>query len=152
LTNTTPDIGRGNFTGNGFFNNGYGGVLPNLVLTGGTAYGGGFSVNTGYFPWQNSNPTYSYRDTITKTLRNHTLIFGASSIFAQKNEPSVGNNQGTVTFNTSSAVTTGNAFADLLTARIGSFRRPPRSRSTITVTKLWSLSSRTTGGPLPSSP
>jgi Carboxypeptidase regulatory-like domain/TonB-dependent Receptor Plug Domain len=121
LTNTTPDIARTNFTGNGFFNNGYGGVLPNLVVTGGTAYGGGFSVDTGYFPWQNSNPTYSYRDTLTKTLRNHTLIFGASSIFAQKNEPSVGFNQGTVTFNTSSAVSTGNAFADLLTARIGQF-------------------------------
>jgi hypothetical protein len=121
LTNTTPDIARTNFTGNGFFDNGYGGVLPSIVLTGGTAYEGGFTVNTGYFPWQNSNPTYSYRDNITKTLRNHTLIFGASSIFAQKNEPSVGNNQGTVTFNTSSAVTTGNAFADLLTARIAQF-------------------------------
>ena len=121
LTNTTPGISRASFTGNGFFNNGYGGVLPSLVVTGGTAYGGGFSVNTGYFPWQNSNPTYSYRDTITKTVGSHTLIFGASSIFAQKNEPSVGNNQGTVTFNTSSSVTTGNAFADLLTARIGQF-------------------------------
>ena len=121
LINTTPGIARTNFTGNGFFDNGYGGVLPSIVLTGGTAYEGGFSVNTGYFPWQNSNPTYSYRDTITKTLRNHTLIFGASSIFAQKNEPSVGDNQGTVTFNTSSTVTTGNAFADLLTARIAQF-------------------------------
>jgi hypothetical protein len=121
LINTTPGIARTNFTGNGFFDNGYGGVLPSIVLTGGTAYEGGFSVDTGYFPWQNSNPTYSYRDTITKTLRNHTLIFGASSIFAQKNEPSVGDNQGTVTFNTSSTVTTGNAFADLLTARIAQF-------------------------------
>jgi hypothetical protein len=121
LINTTPGIARTSFTGNGFFDNGYGGVLPSIVLTGGTAYEGGFSVDTGYFPWQNSNPTYSYRDTITKTLRNHTLIFGASSIFAQKNEPSVGDNQGTVTFNTSSTVTTGNAFADLLTARIAQF-------------------------------
>jgi hypothetical protein len=121
LINTTPGIARTDFTGNGFFDNGYGGVLPSIVLTGGTAYEGGFSVDTGYFPWQNSNPTYSYRDTITKTLRNHTLIFGASSIFAQKNEPSVGDNQGTVTFNTSSTVTTGNAFADLLTARIAQF-------------------------------
>jgi hypothetical protein len=121
LTNNTPDISRANFTGNGFFNNGYGGVLPSIVLTGGTAYGGGFTVNTGYFPWQNSNPTYSYRDNITKTLKNHTLIFGASSIFAQKNEPSVGNNQGTYTFNTSSAVSTGNAFADLLIGNIAQF-------------------------------
>ena len=121
LTNNTPDISRANFTGNGFFDNGFGGVLPSIVLTGGTAYEGGFSVNTGYFPWQNSNPTYSYRDNITKTLKNHTLIFGASSIFAQKNEPSVGNNQGTYTFNTSSAVSTGNAFADLLSGSIAQF-------------------------------
>jgi hypothetical protein len=121
LINTTKGIDRSNFTGNGFFQNGYFGVLPSISLTGGTAYEGGFSVNTGYFPWENSNPTYSYRDTITKTLRNHTFIFGASSIFAQKNEPNVGNNQGSLTFNTSSAVSTGNAFADLLTARIGQF-------------------------------
>jgi hypothetical protein len=121
LTNTTPDINRGNFTGNGFFANGYGGVLPSLVLTGGATYGGGFSVNTGYFPWQNSNPTYSYRDALTKTLKNHTLIFGVGTIFAQKNEPSVGNNQGTVTVSTSSTVTTGNSFADLLQGRIAQF-------------------------------
>ncbi len=121
LTNNSTNIARTNFTGNGFFDNGFGDVLPSIVLSGGTAYEGGFTVNTGYFPWQNSNPTYSYRDNITKTLKNHTLIFGASSIFAQKNEPSVGNNQGTYTFNTSSAVTTGNAFADLLTGSIGQF-------------------------------
>ena len=42
-------------------------------------------------------------------------------IAAQKNEPSTGNNQGTFTFSTSSAVTTGNAFADLLTGSIGQF-------------------------------
>ncbi len=121
LTNTTPAINRGNFTGNGFFANGYGGVLPSLVLTGGATYGGGFTVNTGYFPWQNSNPTYSYRDALTKTLKNHTLIFGVGTIFAQKNEPSVGNNQGTVTVSTSSTVTTGNSFADLLQGRIAQF-------------------------------
>ena len=121
LINTTPDIGRQNYTGNGFFNNGYGGVLPSITVTGGTSYGGGFNVDTGYFPWVNSNPTFSYRDTITKTLGRHTLIFGASTIFAQKNEPSQGNNQGSLTFNTSSSVSTGNAFADLLTARIGQF-------------------------------
>ena len=121
LTNNSNVTARTNFTGNGFFDNGFGGVLPSIVLTGGTAYEGGFSVNTGYFPWQNSNPTYSYRDNITKTLRNHTLIFGASSIFAQKNEPSVGNVQGTYTFSTSSGVTTGNAFADLLTGSVGQF-------------------------------
>jgi len=121
LTNLSPDIGRQDFTGNGFFDNGYGGVLPSIGIGGGTAYGGGFAVSTGYFPWQNSNPTYSYRDDLTKTIKNHTLIFGASFIAAQKNEPSVGFNQGSFSFSTSSTVTTGNAFADLLTGKIASF-------------------------------
>jgi Carboxypeptidase regulatory-like domain/TonB-dependent Receptor Plug Domain len=121
LTNISTGIGRQDFAGNGFFDNGFAGVLPSISVGGGTAYGGGFNVGTGYFPWQNSNPTYSYRDTLTKTLKNHTLIFGASFIAAQKNEPSTGNNQGTFNFSTSSTVTTGNAFADLLTAKISSF-------------------------------
>jgi Carboxypeptidase regulatory-like domain/TonB-dependent Receptor Plug Domain len=121
LTNISSNIGRSGFTGNGFFDNGYGGVLPSIAVTGDSAYGGGFSVNTGYFPWQNSNPTYSYRDDLTKTLNRHTLIFGVSFIAAQKNEPSVGNNQGTFTFSNSSAVTTGNAFADMLTGQVSKF-------------------------------
>ena len=121
LTNISTGIGRENFTPGGFFDNGYGGVLPSINVSGGTAYSGGFSVNTGYFPWQNSNPTYSYRDDLTKTLSKQTLLFGVSLIAAQKNEPSIGNNQGTLTFSTSSAVTTGNAFADLLTGNIGQF-------------------------------
>ena len=121
LLNISPGIGRENFTAGGFFNNGYGGVLPSIVLTGGTAYSGGFTVNSGYFPWKNSNPTYTYRDGLTKTLNKQTLLFGATFIAAQKNEPSTGNNQGTLTFSTSSTVTTGNAFADLLTGGIAQF-------------------------------
>jgi hypothetical protein len=121
LTNISTNIGRSGFSGNGFFNNGYGGVLPSIAVNGDSAYGGGFTVNTGYFPWQNSNPTYSYRDDLTKTLNRHALIFGVSFIAAQKNEPSVGNNQGTFTFSNSSAVTTGNAFADMLTGQVSSF-------------------------------
>jgi hypothetical protein len=121
LTNISPGIGRQDFTGNGFFNNGYGNVLPSISIGGGTAYSGGFAVSTGYFPWQNSNPTYSYRDDLTKTLKKHTLIFGASFIAAQKNEPSVGLNQGSFGFSTSSTVTTNNAFADLLTGKVASF-------------------------------
>src|SRR5271155_1532943 len=121
LINISPGIGRENFTAGGFFNNGFGGVLPSIILTGGTAYSGGFTVNSGYFPWKNSNPTYTYRDGLTKTLNKQTLLFGGTFIAAQKNEPSTGNNQGTLTFSTSSTVTTGNAFADLLTGSIGQF-------------------------------
>ncbi len=128
LLNTTTNIGRQDFNVNGFFNNGFGGVLPWINVTGGSAYSGGFSANTGYFPWKNSNPTYTYRDNVTKTLKNQTLIFGATLIAAQKNEPSVGNNagvptQGTLTFSTSSTVTTGNPFADLLTGRVAEFQQ-----------------------------
>ncbi len=121
LINTTPGIGRQDFTGTGFFNNGYGNVLPNIDVSGNSAYAGGFGVNTGYFPWQNSNPTYSYRDNLTKTVRSQTLIFGASYVAAQKNEPSVGNPQGTYNFNSSSVVSTKNSFADLLIGRVSSF-------------------------------
>ena len=53
-------------------------MLPSITLSGGTAYSGGFSVDTGYFPWKNSNPTYSYRDDLTKTLSKQTLLFGVS--------------------------------------------------------------------------
>ena len=56
LINISPGIGRANFTPGGFFDNGYGGVLPSIDLTGGTAYGGGFSVNTGYFPGRTRIP------------------------------------------------------------------------------------------------
>lgn len=121
LSNISTGLGRQNFTGNGFFNNGYGGVLPSISLVGGAPYGGGFTVNSGYFPWANSNPTYSYRYELTKTLNTQTIIAGASMIAAQKNEPSVGNNEGTFTFSTSSAVTTGNSFADMLLGRVAQF-------------------------------
>ena len=121
LTNTTTNIGRTGFTGDGFFDNGYGNVLPSISVAGNAAYGGGFNVTTGYFPWQNSNPTYSFRDDLTKILKRHTMIFGASFIAAQKNEPSTGNNQGTFYFSNSAANTTGNAFADLLTGQVAKF-------------------------------
>ena len=121
LLNTTKGIDRANFTGQGFFNNGYDGVLPWINVSGGTAYGSGFNVNTGYFPWMNSNPTYTYRDNVTKTLNKQSLIFGATFIAAQKNEPGVANTQGTYSFSASSAVSTGNPFADLLTGQVASF-------------------------------
>lgn len=122
LTNISPATDRGTFAGNGFFNNGYGGVLPSINITD-PHYGvnSNIVVGTGYFPWKNSNPTYTYRDQLTKTLKQHTFIFGASFIAAQKNEPSTGNNQGTFSFNNFSGVTTDNGFADLLTARVAQF-------------------------------
>ncbi len=43
-----------------------------LRLANSNAYGGGFSADTGYFPWKNANPVYTYRDNVTKIVGNHT--------------------------------------------------------------------------------
>lgn len=115
------NLGRSGFTGTGFFDNGFGNVLPSINLVGGSTYGGGMAITTGFFPWKNSNPTYSFRDDLTKTSGKHTFIFGANLIAAQKNEPSSSNQQGTYTFSTSSSVTTGNSFTDFLLGRVASF-------------------------------
>jgi hypothetical protein len=105
------------------FNNGFGGKVPGIEV-GGTndAYGGfGFGVDPGYLPWHHSNPTYNFRDDLSKVFGKHTLQMGVQWIVAQRNElnQAVGANngdlQGLLTFsNVSSYNTTGNAFADFL--------------------------------------
>jgi hypothetical protein len=102
----------------------FGGKAPDISLVGGGAYGGGFSEGQAYIPWNNANPTYTLRDNVTKLLGKHNLQFGAYVAIAQKNEQSsYGSSQGVLTFDTSSGVTTGNSFADLLTGRIGSYQQ-----------------------------
>jgi hypothetical protein len=108
------------------FNNGFGGLLPAIQLIGGNAYGGGFTEDTGGYPvqgWENANPTYTLRDNVSRIAGKHNFQFGAYAVFAEKNEPNVGDTQGYLTFSNSSAVTTGNAFADLLQGRIASYQQ-----------------------------
>src|SRR5439155_5425483 len=106
------------------FDNGFGGKLPAIDLSGNTAYGGGFGQDSGYFPWHNANPTYTYRDNMTKILGTHTFQFGAYIVFAQKNEASSPNVQGILTFDTGDpTVTTGNSFADLLLGNVASYQQ-----------------------------
>src|SRR5215467_27973 len=105
------------------FDNGFGGKLPSIQLQNNAAYGGSFGQDTGYFPWVNANPTYTYRDNVTKVQGKHTLQFGAYAVFAQKNEANSPDVQGILTFDTTSQFTTGNAFADLLLGRIGSYKQ-----------------------------
>ncbi len=54
----------------------------------GTRYGEGFDEDAGYIPNgpYNSNPTYTYRDNISKIVGKHNLQFGAYFVAAQKNE------------------------------------------------------------------
>ena len=108
----------------GLFQNGFGGgKLPGVQLNGGVF--NGVAQDPGYVPNGplNSNPIYTFRDNVSKIVGRHNLQFGGEFIASQKNElpqfePSV---NGFLTFDTSSAVTTGNAFADLLAGRIKSF-------------------------------
>ncbi len=110
----------------GLFNNGFAGMLPGIQLVGGAAYGGGFTEDTGgYQPtvWRNSNPVYTLRDNVSKIIGRHNLQFGGYLVIAQKNEPNVSDVQGFLTFDTSSPLTTGNAFADLLMGNIAAFQQ-----------------------------
>jgi len=111
------------FSMGSIFNNGFGGKLPAIQLQTNNAYGGSFAQDSGYFPWHNANPTYTYRDNMTKILGTHTFQFGAYVVFAQKNEANSPNVQGILTFDTSKSVSTGNAFADLLLGNIASYKQ-----------------------------
>jgi len=108
----------------GLFQNGFGGgKLPGIQLSGGIF--DGIAQDAGYVPNGplNSNPVYTYRDNVSKIIGRHNLQFGGAFIASQKNElpqfePSV---NGFLIFDVGSAVTTGNAFADLLNGDIASF-------------------------------
>jgi hypothetical protein len=106
------------------YNNGAGGKLPAINISGGTVYGGGFAEDPdGIWPEgpYNSNPTYTYRDNLTKIVGRHNLQFGAYFVAAQKNELSSVQVNGALTYDISSPVSSGNAFADMLLGNIASF-------------------------------
>jgi hypothetical protein len=105
------------------FQNGFGGKLPAIQLQHNAAYGDTLGQDTGYFPWNNANPVYTYRDNLTKTVGTHTLIMGVYFAAAQKNEENTANVQGLLTFDTSSPLSTGNSFADLLQGNIAQYQQ-----------------------------
>jgi len=111
-----------NFPAVGIYDNGFGGKVPGIMLTGGQY---NFAEDPGYVPNGplNSNPTFTFRDNVTKIIGAHNLQFGIYTVMAHKNEipqPQYGVN-GQLQFSTSSSVTTGNAFADLLLGNIGTY-------------------------------
>ncbi|HEX8817500.1 MAG TPA: carboxypeptidase regulatory-like domain-containing protein [Terriglobales bacterium] len=107
-----------------FFDNGFGGKLPTISLTGNSSLGGGFyqDVN-GEWPEgkYNSNPTYTYRDNLTKIIGRHNLTAGAYFVAAQKNEMSGLFINGSISYDISSPISTGNAFADLLMGQVANY-------------------------------
>ena len=103
------------------FNNGFGGKLPGLNFLGTNAeYGGeGFAVDPSYMPWSHTNPTYTLRDDVGKSIGKHTLQFGGQVSLAQRNQTNnaigaaSGDVQGLLTFS-NLVHSSGNAFADFL--------------------------------------
>jgi len=125
LTNTGPGaVPRpSSMTMTGLFPD-FGNKLPGIELEGNSAYGT-LEEDAAYIPWNNSNPTYTLRDNLTKVIGKHTLQFGAYAAIAQKNEQSsFGDVQGFLTFDASNSnVSSGNSFADLLMGNISTFQQ-----------------------------
>jgi hypothetical protein len=112
-----------NFPMGYFFNNGAGGKLPAINLSGNAAYGTFYEDPNGEWPEgpYNSNPTYTYRDNVSKIVRRHNLNFGGYFVAAQKNELSSQLVNGSLVFAPSSPNTSGNSFADLLLGNVAQF-------------------------------
>jgi hypothetical protein len=133
ITNTT-NAGAlpSGLTMTGLFNNGFGGKIPSFNIQGGASYGG-LSQDAGPVPFYNSNPTYTYRDTVTKLLHAHNLKTGFYFTANQKNEDAELNTQGYLgfsgnggTFYTAPQVnggipSTGNSFADFLVGDVATY-------------------------------
>ncbi len=113
----------GNFPMGYFFNNGAGGKLPAINLSGNAAYGTFYEDPNGEWPEgpYNSNPTYTYRDNVTKIIGRHNLQFGGYFVAAQKNELSAQLVNGSLAFTPTSTNSTGNSFADLLMGNVAQF-------------------------------
>jgi hypothetical protein len=127
-----PDWQRPSGMTLGVFQNGFGGKVPGISLNGGIF--NGINEDPGYIPNGplNSNPTYTYKDNVTKIVGKHNLQFGGYFVAAQKNEipqPGVSTN-GILSFSTSGLVTTGNAFADLLQGNVQQFQQEEASIKT----------------------
>lgn len=118
-----------NFTAGELFPGANRGIIPGINLNDpGGAYGGGFGEDPGYIPNgpYNSNPTYGYKDNVSKIIGKHNLQFGGYLEAAQKNELggelSAGSYPGYFQFNPSiSSTTTGNPVADMELGYIAAF-------------------------------
>src|ERR1039458_1848150 len=104
------------------FNNGYDGKLPGFSINNGSPYGGGFTADVGGdAPWNNANPTYTFRDQIAKIWGSHNVYIGFYVALAQKNEDGGSEVAGFLNFSNTSPVSTGNAWADFLVGRIANY-------------------------------
>ncbi len=119
----------------GIFENGFNGTIPSFGVGGEGNFQ--FGVDPGYLPWNNSNPTYAYHDTVTWTKGKHNAQFGAYFAAIQKNEMAGEEPNGSLGFysdpntaynqinnNGGPFSSSGNGFADLLLGYVNSFAQP----------------------------
>jgi hypothetical protein len=119
----------------GIFENGFNGTLPSIGIGGEGNFN--FSVDPGYLPFNNSNPTYSFHDNMTKIIGRHNVQFGGYFAAIEKNEPAEEELQGSLGYfgnpnsfynqtNPSGGPfsSTGNGYADLLVGYINTFAQP----------------------------
>jgi hypothetical protein len=104
------------------------GVMPGINLVDPAGVYGQFGEDAGYIPNgpYNSNPTYSFKDNVSKLVGKHNLQIGAYFQAVEKNELggelAAGSYPGYITFDPSaSSTTTQNPFADLLLGYMASF-------------------------------
>jgi len=119
-TNTAVWTRGPGFTMTGLFPN-FQGKLPDLCLNTAGAYGSGFCEGPTAFPWDNSNPTYTFRDNLSKSWGKHKVVMGGYFVDAEKNETAYTDLEGDLVFDSSVPVSTGNAFADFLMGNIASY-------------------------------
>ena len=55
------------------FDNGFGDKLTSFSINNGAPYGGGFTADVAGYPWNNANPTYTYRDQVAKIWGSHNI-------------------------------------------------------------------------------
>jgi hypothetical protein len=128
-TSLTGPWQRGTAFGSlGLYNNGFGYNAPEVpgISLSDSQYT--FAEDPGYVPEGplNSNPTFTFRDNVTKIIGAHNLQFGAYFVDAHKNEvpqPPTGANGilGFANQSSGSLNSTGNSYADLLLGNMGSF-------------------------------
>jgi len=120
--NTNPSVWTRTsaFTMQGLFPD-FGSKLPGFCLSTQGSYGGGFCEGPTAFPWQNSNPTFTFRDNVTKSLGKHKLVFGGYFMNAEKNEMAYTDLGGDLVFDNTYPVSSGNSFADLLMGNIANY-------------------------------
>jgi hypothetical protein len=123
----------------GIFENGFNGTLPAFGIGGPGHFN--LAVDPGYLPFNNSNPTYSFHDNLTRIVGKHNWQYGVYFALVQKNEDAEEEPNGSLGFynNPNTAYkeksplhgpfsSTGNGFADLLTGYVNSFAQPNQNQ------------------------